>query len=576
MRRRDLRPARAQRRGQDHHRRDAHHPGASPRRAAPASAASTWWPTRRWPSSSSGWCRSRTPSTASSTAGRTCTSTAASSASAPRESRRSADELLEQFQLAKWAKASVYALSGGMAQRLMVARSILHRPAVLFLDEPTAGLDPQSRLALWEILRRAQRARARPSCSPPTTWRKPTSSATGWRSWTTAGILALDTPAGLKASVGADTIVTVQGERRPAGLAEVLEPRSPRRTTVRGSRRRRRAARARHRAASLPRVVAAAEQRRLRPGRPVGGRTHPRDRLHQPHRQGPARLMTDRPPPPIEPAPAPRRHRRQPPCGRRARPAASPSYALILRDLTVLRKHLIEFVLRTLIQPFLLVLRVPLRVPQDRPGRWAAATGRADRRSPPCWSPAWSASPSCSRASRPWPCSWPRSSASPGRSRTGSRRPCPVWLVAVAKVLSGAVQGLIAAVIVFPIAAVVHAKGVERPFRRALAGHPDPAPAGCVTITSLGLLLGTVFEPRNIGLMFGFVVLPITFLGGTYYQWTRLRAGQGRRLPLAADHRADQPADLRQRGPAGRASPTSATCTSTSSTRCWSGSAPCS
>jgi ABC-2 type transport system permease protein len=47
-------------------------------------------------------------------------------------------------------------------------------------------------------------------------------------------------------------------------------------------------------------------------------------------------------------------------------------------------------------------------------------------------------------------------------------------------------------------------------------------PLACVTMTSLGLLLGTVFEPRNIGLMFGFVVLPLTFLGGTYYQWTRL------------------------------------------------------
>jgi len=69
-------------------------------------------------------------------------------------SRRIATELLEQFQLERWAKASVYSLSGGMAQRLMVARAIFHRPAVLFLDEPTAGLDPQSRLALWAILER--------------------------------------------------------------------------------------------------------------------------------------------------------------------------------------------------------------------------------------------------------------------------------------------------------------------------------------------------------------------------------------------------------------------------------------
>jgi ABC-2 type transport system permease protein len=47
-------------------------------------------------------------------------------------------------------------------------------------------------------------------------------------------------------------------------------------------------------------------------------------------------------------------------------------------------------------------------------------------------------------------------------------------------------------------------------------------PLACVTMTSLGLLLGTVFEARNLGLMFGFVVLPLTFLGGTYYQWTKL------------------------------------------------------
>jgi ABC-2 type transport system ATP-binding protein len=59
------------------------------------------------------------------------------------------NELLEQFLLTERAKAYPAQLSGGLAQRVQIARSIAHRPTVLFLDEPSAGLDPQSRLAMW-------------------------------------------------------------------------------------------------------------------------------------------------------------------------------------------------------------------------------------------------------------------------------------------------------------------------------------------------------------------------------------------------------------------------------------------
>jgi ABC-2 type transport system ATP-binding protein len=70
------------------------------------------------------------------------------SASLPR-----ANALLEQLSIADKAHAKVDEMSGGQQQRLMIARALIHEPQVIFLDEPTVGLDPQTRLSLWDILR---------------------------------------------------------------------------------------------------------------------------------------------------------------------------------------------------------------------------------------------------------------------------------------------------------------------------------------------------------------------------------------------------------------------------------------
>jgi lipooligosaccharide transport system ATP-binding protein len=63
------------------------------------------------------------------------------------------DELIERFDLAEYRDASPQTLSGGYKKRLLIARSIVHRPRILFLDEPTTGLDPRARVDVWELVR---------------------------------------------------------------------------------------------------------------------------------------------------------------------------------------------------------------------------------------------------------------------------------------------------------------------------------------------------------------------------------------------------------------------------------------
>jgi ABC-2 type transport system ATP-binding protein len=74
--------------------------------------------------------------------------------SVPRNTREAlADKLLNELGLGERKNEKVSRYSGGMAQRLMIARALMHEPDVLFLDEPTNNLDPQSRLFLWERIR---------------------------------------------------------------------------------------------------------------------------------------------------------------------------------------------------------------------------------------------------------------------------------------------------------------------------------------------------------------------------------------------------------------------------------------
>jgi len=197
-------------------------------------------------------------------------------------------------------------------------------------------------------------------------------------------------------------------------------------------------------------------------------------------------------------------------------------WALILRDLVVLRKHTVEFLVRTVIQPFLLCFVFLYVFPKIGQGVGGGGGPAAESAFATVLVPGVVGISILFQGVQSVALTMAQEFGYTREIEDRVQAPCPIWLVPVAKVLSGAVQGAISAAIVLPIASVVHAEGVEAHLNLHWWIILTVAPLSCVAMTSLGLLLGTTFEPRNIGLMFGFVVLPVTFLGGTYYQWTRL------------------------------------------------------
>jgi ABC-2 type transport system permease protein len=181
--------------------------------------------------------------------------------------------------------------------------------------------------------------------------------------------------------------------------------------------------------------------------------------------------------------------------------------ALVLRDLTVLKKHSLEFVIRVLIQPFLLVFVFLYVFPTIGQGVGGGGGKVAESAFATVLVPGVVGISIMFQGIQAVAMVMAQEFGYTREIEDRVQAPCPIWLVAL---------------IVFPIAAVVHAPGVHAHLSVHWLIVVTLIPLACITMSSLGLLLGTAFEARNLGLMFGFVVLPLTFLGGTYYQWTKL------------------------------------------------------
>jgi len=131
-------------------------------------------------------------------------------------------ELLETVDLTRWRGAQTKTLSGGMRRRLEIARGLVHSPKIFFLDEPTTGLDPVSRVAVWEMLS-AIKAKCKLTVLITTHYMDEADRLCNRIAIVDHGkLVALDTPEALKASVPGSNVIEAQFEHAPADWEERL------------------------------------------------------------------------------------------------------------------------------------------------------------------------------------------------------------------------------------------------------------------------------------------------------------------------------------------------------------------
>ncbi len=144
--------------------------------------------------------------------------------SVPRERRkRLIPELIEAVELTQWADKPVRNLSGGMRRRVEIARGLVHEPRIFFLDEPTTGLDPVSRVAVWEMIRKIKELRDL-TVFLTTHYMDEADKLCDRIAIVDHGkLVALDSPLTLKASIPGKNVVEVSFSTVPAGWADRLK-----------------------------------------------------------------------------------------------------------------------------------------------------------------------------------------------------------------------------------------------------------------------------------------------------------------------------------------------------------------